>query len=132
MFPESFEILLKLVEPDIIKTTTKMREPIGRDQRLAVTLQYLTTGNAHSTIGANYRISNSIWNRLKEAGYVKTPSSTRTSRKSANEFEVWWNFTNALRAIDVKHVLMFAPARQSSTFFNYKKKNTKRCAFGCL
>ena len=35
MFPETFEILLKLVEPDIMKTTTKMREPNGPDQRLA-------------------------------------------------------------------------------------------------
>ena len=41
----------------------------------------------------------------------------------ANEFEVRWNFPNALGAIDGKHV-MFAPAHQSSTFFNYKKTHS--------
>ena len=37
MLPETYEILLKLVVPDIKKLSTKMREPIGPDQRLAVT-----------------------------------------------------------------------------------------------
>ncbi|XP_046860890.1 uncharacterized protein LOC124454126 [Xenia sp. Carnegie-2017] len=113
-----------------------MREPIGPDQRLAVTLRYLTTGDAYSTIGANYRMSattvgriidetcNSIWNRLKEAGYIDTPSGVEVWRKIANEFEARWNFPNALGAIDGKHVLMFAPDNQSSSFFNYKKTHS--------
>ena len=45
-------------------------------------------------------------------------------KKVANEFEVRWNFPNALGAIDGKHVMMFAPAHQSSTFFNYKKTHS--------
>lgn len=136
MFPKTYESLLKLIGPDIKKFSTKMREPIGPDQRLAVTLRYLTTGDAYSTIGANYRMSattvgriidetcNSIWNRLKEAGYIDTPSGVEAWRKIANEFEARWNFPNALGAIDGKHVLMFAPDNQSSAFFNYKKTHS--------
>ena len=75
-----------------------MREPVKPDQRLAVTLRYLATGDAHSIIGANYRMStttvcqiieetcNSIWNRLKDAGYIKTTSSVEAWKKIANEF----------------------------------------------
>ena len=66
MLPETFKILLKLVEPDINKVTTKMREPIGPDERLAVTLRYLTTGDVHSTIGANYRMSTTTVGRIVE------------------------------------------------------------------
>ena len=53
MLPGTFETLLRIVAPDIQKTGTKMREPISADQRLVVTLRYLTTGNAHSTIAAS-------------------------------------------------------------------------------
>ena len=67
---------------------------------------------------------NFVWNRLKDAGYIKTPSSVEAWKKIANEFESRWNLPNALGAIDGKHVLMFAPANQSSTFFNYKKTHS--------
>ena len=114
----------------------KMGEPISPEHRLAVTLRYLTTGDAHSTIGANYRLSlltmgkivhetcNAIWNRLKEAGYIKVPSTSEAWKKIAYDFETRWNFSNAIGAIDGKHVLMFAPAVQSSSFFNYKKTHS--------
>ena len=38
MLPETYQILLNLVADDIKKLSTNMREPIGADQRLAVTL----------------------------------------------------------------------------------------------
>ena len=53
-----------------------MREPINADQRLLVTLRYLSSGDAHTTIAANYRISlttigriisetcNALWDKL--------------------------------------------------------------------
>ena len=34
-----------------------MREAISAKQRLAITLRYLTTGDAHSTIAASYMMS---------------------------------------------------------------------------
>ena len=57
MISETFENLLRMVAPNIQKKVTRMSEPIGADQRLIVTLKYSRTGDAHTTIGANYRVS---------------------------------------------------------------------------
>ena len=67
---------------------------------------------------------NAIWNRLKKAGHISTPSDVKTWKKIAKEFESRWNFPNVIGAIDGKHVQMFAPARQGSSFFNYKKTHS--------
>ena len=126
MLPATFEKLLAMVARDLQKTS-KFREPICPGMRLSITLRYLTTGDAHTTIGANYRVSpttvgrivygtcNAIWKRLLEAGHIQNPSSVANWKKIATEFETKWNFPNLVGAIDGKHVLMFAPARQSSS-----------------
>ena len=87
MIPKTYEMLLRLVAPVIKQKSTKIREPIIVYERLSVTLRYLTTGNAYTTISNNYRMSpttvgrivcetsNVTWEKLKEAGYIKTPST---------------------------------------------------------
>ena len=87
MSPEKFYELLAIVGPEITKQTTPMRAPISAEQRLAVTLRYLTTGDAQRTIAASYRMSPTtvgriiaetcqvIWSKLLEAGYLKTPNT---------------------------------------------------------
>ena len=57
MSPDKFYELLTLVGPDITKQSTQMRDPISAEQRLAVTLRYLTTGDAQRTIAASYMMS---------------------------------------------------------------------------
>ena len=42
----------------------------------------------------------------------------------ANDFETKWNFEHCVGAIDGKHVVMQAPHRSGSTFFNYKKTHS--------
>ena len=86
MSPSTFEQLLKIVAPDKTKTETKMREPICAQERLVITISYLSTGDAHTTIAANYRMSPTtvgrivyetcaaIWNNLG-LEYVKAPNS---------------------------------------------------------
>ena len=136
MMPETFETLLMLTAPVIKKKITRMREPISVDQRLLVTLRYLATGDAHTTIAANYRISpttvgriisetcNALWDKLMEAGHIRTPSTVSDWKNIARGFEERWNFPNMIGAIDGKHVQMFAPAGQASSFFNYKKTHS--------
>ena len=43
---ETYNELLKMVEPLIVKQTTNyMRQPISPTERLSITLRYLATGN---------------------------------------------------------------------------------------
>ena len=69
----------------ITKYNTQLRESIGAEERLCVTLRYLVTGDAQVTIAANYRMSpsvvgriieetcNALWITLKEKGFIEPP-----------------------------------------------------------
>ena len=121
--------------PKISKSSQK-REAIEPGERLSVTLRYLVTGDAQTTIAASYRMSktsvsriikettNVIWDVLMEAGYLKVPQNENDWREVAEEFEVKWNFPNCVGAIDGKHVVMQAPVRSGSFYFNYKKSHS--------
>ena len=132
MLPAKFEELLRLVAPYITKCSTKMRDPILADQRLVITLRYLATGDAYTTIGASYHVSpttvgrivqetcKAIWNQLLVNGFMTAPKTEEGWRKVADDFENRWNFPHAVGAIDGKHVVMYAPARAASAYYNYK------------
>ena len=49
------------------------------------------------------------------------PSSEEAWKNVSESFEQGWNFPNALDAIDGKHVIIKAPPKSSSLYFNYKK-----------
>ena len=51
--PSTFEKLLRIVAPDITKTETKMCVPICAQERLAIAIRYLATGDAHTTMTYN-------------------------------------------------------------------------------
>ena len=109
------------------------REPIGPEQRLCVTLRYLVTGDAHVTIAASYRISptsigriikettGAIWDVLLEKGFLQPPQSSKDWENISRGFENRWNFPHCVGALDGKHVVIQAPAKSGSLFFNYKK-----------
>ena len=136
MSPTIYENLLSWVAPFITKQTTKFRAPISAAERLCVTLRYLVTGDAQSTIAAIYRISPSsvaniisdtstaIWETFSEKGYLKYPENEQKWRFIAQEFEEKWNFPNAIGAIDGKHVVIQAPHSSGSSYFNYKKTHS--------
>ena len=96
-------------------------------------LRYLVTGVAQSTISLSYRISktsvsiiikettDALWKVLSERGFIKAPSSEEEWGEIADQFERKWNFGNCIGTIDGKHVLMQAPPRSGSYFFDYKK-----------
>ena len=133
MSPENFEKLTSWCSPYLVKATTRMREPISPSERLCVTLRYLVTGDAQVTIGASYRMSPTtvgriiketckvIWQVLHEKGFVSPPNTQKEWREIADEFEKKWNFPNALGALDGKHVIIQAPVKTASLYFNYKK-----------
>ena len=95
-------------------------------------LRYLSTGDARVTISASYRISPTtvgriinetcevLWNILLENGYLNVPTTESEWTSTAELFENMWNFPNCVGAIDGKHIVIQAPKRSGSNFFNYK------------
>ena len=59
------ELLLSKVAP-LIQKSSKLRECIGPPERLCVTMKYLTTGDAQSTIAKTFRMSPSVVGRIIE------------------------------------------------------------------
>ena len=55
-----------------------------------------------------------------EKGFLKVPTTHQEWKEVAYLFEKEWNFPNCIGAIDGKRVVMQAPARAGSSFYNYK------------
>ncbi|KAK7879819.1 hypothetical protein WMY93_033508 [Mugilogobius chulae] len=128
--PELFSQLLIKITPKIEKIHTNMREPISPEERLAICLRFLATGDSFATIGFNYRVGNSttgkivaevsqaIWDVLQPE-YMPEPT-TDDWVAIARAFEQRWNFPNCIGALDGKHVVLQAPPASGSKFYNYK------------
>lgn len=135
MSPTRYEELLRLVAPRIIKSNER-RTPIGPSERLCVTLKYLVTGDAQCTIAASFRISptavgriiketsEALWDALLEHEFLKIPQTEEHWLQISEDFKRKWNFPRCLGAIDGKHVVMQAPPRSGSSFFNYKRTHS--------
>ena len=135
MSTHKFEELLSWVAPFILKSS-RIRDVTGPSQRLCITLWFLTTGNSQDSIATSFRVSpptvgriipetcRVIWNELQSRGYLDVPDTEKKWKTIANEFEVQWNFPHCIGAIDGKHVVMQAPPRSGSEYFNYKKAHS--------
>ena len=109
------------------------REAIDPAERFSATLRYLVTGDAQVTISLNYRMSPTIIGRilfetcqvicdvLSREGFMTAPNSETEWENVSHRYEILWNFKQCLGAIDGKHVVMQAPPRSGSDYFNYKK-----------
>ena len=135
MSPEKFELLLSLVAPSLVKSSLR-RSVASPAERLCVTLRYLCTGDAQVTLATCYRMSPSvvsrvikktrkvIWDKLQERKFVDAPTYRESWLQIANEFDQKWNFPHCVGATDGKHVVIQAPPRCGSEYFNYKKTHS--------
>ena len=131
MTPQRFSYLLGLVGPSITRQDTRLRLAIPPDDRLAITLHYLVTGDSIQSISFSYRVGHStvsgiidstcdaLWKVLLPE-YMTRPSTPVEWKWVSQGFEQRWNFPHCVGALDGKHVVMQAPARSGSTFYNYK------------
>ena len=99
--------------------------------RIFVLSRFLATGDSYFTIAAAYRISqasvskivpetcSAIWEELKDE-YLPVPNEEKW-RNIAHGFENAWNFPQCVGAIDGKHVVVQAPPKSGSMYYNYKK-----------
>lgn len=101
MSPNRFQHLLELVSPLISKKDTNMRKAISAEERLALTLRPLSTGDSQQSLSFSFGIgkatvsrivaetSDAIYKILKEK-YM----SARTEKdwlKISKDFEENWN-----------------------------------------
>ena len=105
--------------------------PIMPDERLALTLRYIATGESFQSLSFQFRISlnavsyiikgccNALVDELVPV-FVKTPSSEQEWIEISQKFETRWNYPHALGAIDGKHVTIRKPSNVSSYYYNYK------------
>lgn len=127
----SFYALVEKVRPLITKQDTIMRQAITAEERTALCLRFLASGESLRSLSFQFRMSpstisgiipevcNAIYTVLKDE-YLKCPNSPEEWRQVASEFEKQWNFPNCLGAIDGKHCVTIQPPKSGSHFINYK------------
>ena len=88
---------------------------------------------AHVATAASYRISSTsivriikettgaIWDVLLKKGYLQPPQSSKDWENISRGFENRWSSPHCVGALDEKHVVIQAPEKSGSLFFNCKK-----------
>ncbi|VEN56824.1 unnamed protein product [Callosobruchus maculatus] len=133
--PSQFTILLSLVEDDIKKQDTFMRECISAEHKLNVTLRFLATGETFRSLMYSTRIHEStiskfvpevcasIYRHLRKK-YLAVPTTAEGWCKIAKEYEERWNFPHCIGALDGRHISFSAPISSGSYYHNYKGTNS--------
>ena len=132
MSPDNFDLLLSILTPFFPIPKQTGRKRLSNEQRLAVTLRYLATGQSMASLSQTWLIGEStmrkiinetldcLWVALTPK-YIPTPDA-ELWRKKATEFEQRWNLPFCVGALDGKHIVMDAPAKSGSLYYNYKVK----------
>jgi len=131
MSPQRFEHLLSLVGPVIQKQNTHLRESISAEQRLVISIRFLSSGDAQQSLSYSFRLGKAtissiisetciaIYEQLKTK-YLCAPSSREEWLKIADTFETTWNMPHVIGAIDGKHIRMQCPKFTGTQYYNYK------------
>ena len=126
-----FQELVNVLKPHIGKKSTLMRKPLSVEEKLAVTLRFLATGESYESLQYQFRIHRTtialfipfvcrkIYECLKEE-YLKLPSTKDEWKDIANSTQKRWQFPNCIGAADGKHISTIHPCGSGSEFFNYK------------
>ncbi|KAL4720970.1 hypothetical protein ACJJTC_019230 [Scirpophaga incertulas] len=130
MSSSNFEYLYNLILPAIQKQDTRFRKAISAQDKLALTLRFLATGDSFTSLQYLFKISKkaiskfipkvcqAIINGLKDN--VKLPNNPQEWLKIADAFDELWNFPHCIGAVDGKHVVLQAPVNSGTEFYNYK------------
>ena len=126
-----FEFILGQIS-DLLSPQERLVEtnPIECDERLALTLRYLATGESFQYLSFQYRISfNAVsyivtgcYKAIVEqmaSDFVKVPSKKAEWRSISRKFEERWNFPYALGAVHGKHIRIQKP-KNGAFYYNYK------------
>ncbi|XP_055904029.1 uncharacterized protein LOC129939876 [Eupeodes corollae] len=116
----TFNLLLTIIKKDIDHQTTCMRMTVASEQRLAIILRYLATGETYKTMERNIKISRSflcvnlpqlckaLWTNLQEK-YLRLPLCESEWASKAEEFETQWHFPLCLGVLTRRHFKFKSP-----------------------
>ncbi|XP_058826424.1 putative nuclease HARBI1 isoform X1 [Topomyia yanbarensis] len=130
MNKETYEKLLKMVQPHIFRQDTVMRRCISAHERLAVTLRYLATGRNFEDLKFSAIISPaSISTAIVETcevfiyvlqEYMKFPNTPQEWQNLSKDFGMLHGFYNCVGSIDGKHIAIHKPEHSGALYYNYK------------
>ena len=124
-------MLVERTKEKLTKQTTKFRKPISLEEKIAITLRFLATGESYSSLMYQFRISCStisifvpevcevIYQEFADE-FMKCPQSEEDWQNICRSYEEKWQFPNCFRAADGKHIALFHPKVSGSTYYNYK------------
>ncbi|XP_050300320.1 uncharacterized protein LOC126738889 [Anthonomus grandis grandis] len=134
MSEDDFAFLLERVSTSIQKKDTNMREAIPAKTKLMITLRYLAIGDSFKSLEFFFKAPKSTISKflvkvldaiivsLEE--FIKVPTSDVEWNYIQAGFKNKWNFPSCIGAIDGKHVVIKAPPKSGSDYFNYKKDHS--------
>ena len=113
------------------KETTTMRKPITPEEKLAIALRILATGESYKSLMYQHRVSDSTISKFVPVvcdvvskvfidEFICFLSTENDWLKMATEFEELWQFPNCIGALDGKHIALFHPFSGGSNYCNYK------------
>ncbi|XP_026673863.1 uncharacterized protein LOC113465000, partial [Ceratina calcarata] len=116
MSSTDFYYLLESIRDDISRQNTTFRKAVTAEERLAITLRYLATGDLYTSLQYLFNVSKQLISKIVPEvcralvktlfKHVTVPSTIEEWREVSNNFEQAWNFPHCLGALDGKHILL--------------------------
>ena len=140
--PDTYRYYLRMDKPLFLEILSRVYERIRRQDtnykrslepglRLAITLRFLSTGEAYKSLAISFRVgANSISKLVPDTceaiiqEYMEEvlicPSTPEGWKAVAKEFGQAWNFHHTIGALDGKHIAIQPPPNTGSYYYNYK------------
>ncbi len=115
MDPDMFFELVDRLSPRIEKQDTWYWKVLQPGLKVAITLQYLATGDSYHSLMYNFRVANNTISSIVRdicqtiidkyaREVIVAPTTEAEWLQIADLFSSWWNFHNCLGAMDGKHI----------------------------
>ena len=125
---DTFDVLLNLLHPSLLRQNTSLRDCIPPEKVLALGLYRLADGNSYLTIGANFGVGKStvieavqdvteaLFDLRNE--YIKFPVTEAETIASIETFSELSDLPNVTGAIDGTHIEIKAPLESVVDYFS--------------
>ncbi|KAL7297028.1 hypothetical protein TKK_0009457 [Trichogramma kaykai] len=129
---QTFNYILEKLKPTLLKNWNNLhKNPIYAEQRLAITLKFLATGDHYNNLASSFMTGDStvseilhetmeqLWDVFQPL-HMPVPTS-QSFLDISNGFYDEWSIPHCIGSIDGKHFRIKKPAHSGSLFYNYKK-----------